>query len=212
MCYNYKLKAGSKQIESVFHAEFEEDLHDDNIYANGFTHLKMPVITNTEPAKIKLFHWGLIPYWTKDTTQAKEIANMCLNAKIETVNEKPSFRDSAKHKRCIIPASSFFEWKWLDAKGKQKEKYEISIDGEDLFAFGGLWSNWTNKETGEIMETFSIVTTEATGLMAEIHNSKKRMPIILLPEQVNDWLTHEINPVLFSEISQHQMYRAEITS
>lgn len=212
MCYHYKLTAKAQQIESRFHAQFEDDFDEQDIYAIGFSHPKMPIITNTEPTKIKLFHWGLIPFWVKDANQASEMSNMCLNAKIETVNEKPSFRDSAKHKRCIIPATSFYEWKWLDAKGKHKEKYEIKIAGEDIFAFGGLWSDWTNKETGEIMETFSIVTTEATGLMAEIHNSKKRMPVILLPEQANDWLTHATDPFHFSEISQHQNYEAEITS
>ncbi len=90
----------------------------------------MPVITNEAPPSISALQWGLIPNWVKDTQQANEMAAMCLNAKIETVEEKPSFRESAMHKRCVIPATSFYEWKWLDSKGKSKQKFEISMEGE----------------------------------------------------------------------------------
>ena len=213
MCSHYNLKANSQDIEEKFHAEFEAEIAAEmSMYANGYAHPKMPVITNEEPGKIKLFHWGLIPYWVKNTTQAKEIANMCIMAKIETIEEKPAFRESFKHKRCIIPATSFFEWKWLDAKGKNKEKYEIGIQNHELFAFGGLWSNWTNNETGEIIETFSIVTAEANELMAEIHNTKKRMPLILQPSQVNEWLNVPGNVHHLSDITQQQILEATLIS
>lgn len=209
MCSHYNLKAKSKDIENKFNARYETPEDDElEIIANGYTHLRMPVICNDTPHQIKRYHWGLIPTWTKDTTQARELANMCLNAKIETIEEKPSFRESAQHKRCIIPATSFYEWKWLDAKGKNKEKYEIGIQKHDLFAFGGLWSNWTNKETGEIIETFSIVTTEANELMAEIHNTKKRMPLILQTHQIDEWLNTPSDLHHLTDITQHQTLEA----
>lgn len=213
MCSHYNLKANSKEIEEEFNAEFEAGIAAEmSMYANGYAHPKMPVITNEEPGKIKFFHWGLIPSWVKDSTQAKEMANMCIMAKIESIEEKPSFRESYKHKRCIIPATSFYEWKWLDAKGKQKEKYEIGLPNNQFFAFGGLWSNWTNKETGEIIETFSIVTTDANELMAEIHNTKKRMPLILQPNQVDEWLNSPGTTHHLSDLAQHQILKAILIS
>lgn len=211
MCSHYNLKAKSKTIENNFNAHFEYETEDEfQIVANGYTHLKMPVICNDTPDKIILFHWGLIPYWVKDTTQAREIANMCLNAKIETIEEKPSFRESAEHKRCVIPATSFYEWKWLDSKGKNKEKYEIKLSQHDLFAFAGLWSNWTNKNTGDTIYTFTIVTTEANELMAEIHNTKKRMPVILQPNQVDEWLNHSGKLSHLSDIANSQILTSSL--
>src|SRR5690606_7300499 len=93
-------------------------------------------------------------------------------ARIETLEEKPSFRNSIKN-RCLIPATNFYEWKWLDEKGKKKEKFNIGTD-EELFAFAGLYSVWNNPQNGQQMLTYTILTTEANGLMAEIHNNKKK--------------------------------------
>jgi putative SOS response-associated peptidase YedK len=112
---------------------------------------------------------------------------MTLNARVETVDDKPSFRDVVSQ-RCLVIANGFYEWQWLDSKGKNKVKYEIGIDNEELFAFAGLYSHWTDTQTGEIKNTYTILTTEANPLMAEIHNHKKRMPIILHPEDEHRWL------------------------
>ena len=90
--------------------------------------------------------------------------------------------------RCLIIADGFYEWQWLDKKGKEKQKYLITLPGEQLFAFAGLWSRWVNLETGEIVKSYTIITTEADQLMSEIHNSKKRMPVILTRENENEWM------------------------
>ena len=132
---------------------------------------------------IQPFTWGLIPFWSKDNT----IQQYTLNAKIETLAEKPSFKHSI-NKRCLVIADGFYEWQWLDPKGKNKQKYIITLPDNGLFAFGGIWSEWVNKATGEIINTYSIVTTQANELMCEIHNSKKRMPVILTPEFEQAWL------------------------
>ena len=87
-------------------------------------------------------------------------------------------------------ANGFYEWQWHDTKGKNKTKFEIGIGNDDLYAYAGLYSQWTDKITGEIKDTYTIVTTEANPLMAEIHNIKKRMPIILKPEDEVKWLEH----------------------
>ena len=150
---------------------------------NGFSFPKTPVITNKDRTVIDHLHWGLIPLWAKDDT----IRQYTLNAKIETLNEKPAFKDNVKN-RCLIIADGFYEWKWLDKKGKEKQKYLITLPGEQLFAFAGLWSRWVNLETGEIVKSYTIITTEADQLMSEIHNSKKRMPVILTRENENEWM------------------------
>lgn len=112
---------------------------------------------------------------------------MILNAKIETLVEKPAFKN-VLNQRCLILANGFYEWQWLDAKGKNKIKFEIGIGNDELFAFAGLYSQWIDPDTSEIVPTFTIVTTEANTLMAEIHNIKKRMPVILRPEDEQHWL------------------------
>ncbi len=111
-------------------------------------------------------------------------------AAIETVTEKPSFRNVV-NQRCLVIANGFYEWQWHDTKGKNKSKFEIGKENEELFAFAGLYSIWQNPTTGEEKNTYTIVTTEANPLMAEIHNIKKRMPIILRPEDEQKWLQHE---------------------
>ena len=105
--------------------------------------------------------------------------------------EKPSFRSYTEN-RCIILATGFYEWKWLDPKGKQKQKHRIWRKGAGYFAFAGLYSHWLDKSTGELIPTFTIITREAQGIMREIHNTKLRMPVVLLPEEEKLWLSGEI--------------------
>lgn len=85
-------------------------------------------------------------------------------------------------------ADGFYEWQWLDEKGKQKQKYELVLPGEEAFAFAGLYSDWANPATGETLHTFTILTTAANELLSKIHNSKKRMPVVLSAEGEAAWL------------------------
>ncbi len=183
MCFHCKLTKKTIQIQNRFKATFDnEEIHIQEQF-NAFEHPKAPVITNENPNKIEFFQWGLIPHWAKDT----KIQNSTLNARIETIKEKPSFRDCV-NQRCLIPADGFFEWQWLDEKGKKKQKYHIYLPNDELFAFAGLWSKWVDKSTGEIFNTYTILTTDANPLMAKIHNTKKRMPVILDSSQEKEWL------------------------
>lgn len=184
MCFFFQQSKDATTLQKRFKAKYSKD----NIASvgsfNGFTFPKTPVIANKNPEEIDFFNWGLIPHWAND----KEIRKFTLNARIETISQKPSFRTYTKN-RCLIIADCFFEWQWLDPKGKQKQKYELLIGEREPFAFGGLWSSWTNPETGEIFNTYTILTTEANRFMAKIHNSKKRMPVIVSNEQ--EWLIGE---------------------
>lgn len=173
MCFHSQQTKSATQLEHRFKAKFiEKDKYIPGIY-NGLQHPDTPVITNLEPQSIQLFQWGLIPFWAKD----KSIQKNTLNARLETLHEKPSFRKSMQN-RCLILADGFFEWQWLDTKGKQKQKYLITLPDESLFAFAGLYNTWVDKETGEIVKTYTIITTAANELMSRIHNTKKRMPVI----------------------------------
>jgi putative SOS response-associated peptidase YedK len=187
MCFHSKQSKKAIQVENRFNAKIDNTTifkPQENI--NGFDYPLTPIIIDKNPKIITHYNWGLIPSWSKDD----EIKKFTLNARIETIDDKPSFKNSI-NKRCLVIANGFYEWQWLDSKGKNKNKFEIGIGNDELFAFAGLYSEWTDTITGEIKNTYTIVTTEANPLMAEIHNIKKRMPIILKPEDETKWLEHQ---------------------
>lgn len=122
------------------------------------------------------FRWGLVPSWAKDMS----IGSKMINARAETAAEKPSFRTAFKRRRCLIPATGFYEWQKLD--GRKQPMYIQPVDG--LMSFAGLWEIWSSAD-GDVLETCTILTTEPNDLMASIHN---RMPVILDPEDYGTWL------------------------
>lgn len=183
MCFYYKLSKTAQELEHRFKATFEPKEQFEPCAYNGFQHPKTPVITNTEIDKIRLVQWGLIPFWAKDDSIKKNT----LNARMETVAEKPAFRNATKN-RCLILADGFFEWQWLDSKGKLKQKYLLTLPNDEPFAFAGLWSEWTDNQTGTIIKTYTIITTHANEMMAKIHNTKQRMPLILTTKNELEWL------------------------
>ena len=150
--------------------------------ASGFAHPQLPVITENDWV---LKEWGLIPNWTPSRQKAEEIKNMTLNAVSETIFEKPSFRKSILSQRCLLPVSGFFEWREF-----QGQKYPYYIYPKEMpgFLLASVFDSWTDQLTGECFDTFSIVTTAANPLMEEIHNLKKRMPLILDYEQAQLWV------------------------
>lgn len=183
MCFHSKQSKDAQTVEKRFNAKIEEvALFESTEHFNAFAYPKTPIILDKEPGIIKHFNWGLIPSWSKE----KDIRQYTINARIETIKEKPSFKNSV-NKRCLVIADGFYEWKWLDEKGKNKEKYLISLENDELYAYGGIYSEWVDKETGEIVNSYSIVTTDANPLVADIHK-KKRMPIILKKEDEQSWL------------------------
>ncbi len=184
MCYRTKLNSDLYKIEKSFDARFiEPEAYKPMDEINGFAFSKTPVISNENKGEIQMFNWGLIPFWAKDDS----IKKMTLNAKIETAAQKPAYRNSVDN-RCLIIADGYYEWQWLDAKGKEKQKYLIQPSDQEIFAFAGIYSTWKNPATGEQINSYSIITTEANELMSEIHNNKKRMPVVLKKEDQQGWL------------------------
>ena len=136
----------------------------------------LAVITGENPEELRFYHWGLIPYWAKDP----DIGNRMINARSETITEKPSFKHAFKSRRCLVPADSFYEWK----RDKEKMPYRILMKDEQPFTMAGIWDRWTAAD-GEIIHSFSILTTGPNELMASIH---ERMPVILSREDERRWL------------------------
>jgi putative SOS response-associated peptidase YedK len=132
---------------------------------------------DTATRTLVMLRWGLIPSWAKDP----KIGNQCINAKAETVAEKPSFRSAFKKRRCLVIATGFYEWQ---VQGRAKQPIWIGLRSKRPFAFAGLWEQWKPAE-GEPLETCTIITTEPNDLMAPIHN---RMPVILSPASYDQWL------------------------
>ncbi len=122
--------------------------------------------------------WGLVPYWADDPA----IGNRMINARAETVAEKPSFRAAYRHRRCIVLADGFYEWQ---RDGNVKTPYFISLATGGPFAFAALWENWTDKETGESLQTTTLITTEANDFMKPLHH---RMPVVLEANGAGEWL------------------------
>lgn len=185
MCFHSKLTHPISEIMEKFSiqsVDFKTDEFKPGNF-NAFEFPGLPVICNDNPSKLVQASWGFIPSWSKDA----EIRKYTLNARMETLHEKPAFRNYL-FQRCIIPVDGFYEWKWLDEKGKKKEKYLLQINDGALFSLGGLWAEYTDKKTGEILRTFTVITMPANELMAEIHNTKKRMPLVFKPENALKWL------------------------
>jgi putative SOS response-associated peptidase YedK len=175
MCGRYTLRTPIDVLAEGF--EIEE--HPSSITPNynvAPTQEVAAVVEEDEKRKLEMFHWGLIPSWAKDPA----IGNKMINARAETVAEKPSFRSAFKKRRCLILADGFYEWRKTD-DGKQP--YYIKMQDDSPFAFAGLWETWD--KYGEEVRSGTIITTDANDLMTEIHH---RMPVILHPENYEAWL------------------------
>jgi putative SOS response-associated peptidase YedK len=135
--------------------------------------------------QLQLLNWGLIPHWSKD----KKSAYKMINARSETVAEKPSFRTAIRHRRCIVPLSGFYEWK---REGDIKRPFAISLKTKEIMSVAGIWETWQSP-LEERLQTFSILTTEANSFMQHIHD---RMPVILDPQTEEEWLDPKLSDPL----------------
>lgn len=138
--------------------------------------------TGKEVREAVLLRWGLIPHWAKDPS----IGNRMINARAETVAEKPAFRSAFRSRRCLVPSSGFYEW---NKGGERKQPYFIRPRGRSSFAFAGLWEQWRGPE-GSLVESCTLITTEANELIFKLHD---RMPVILSPSEYALWLDPSIS-------------------
>jgi putative SOS response-associated peptidase YedK len=133
--------------------------------------------------ELVMLRWGLVPFWAKDPA----IGNRMINARAETVAEKPSYRAAFKHRRCVVLADGFYEW---HRDGDVKIPHFISLASGEPFALAGLWETWKDKDSCETLQTTTLITTAANDFMQPLHH---RMPVILQTESANEWLSASIN-------------------
>ena len=174
MCGRYTLKTPAGVLTERFDIE-ESSTSITSSYNIAPTQQVATVLAENGKRKLEMLHWGLIPSWAMDP----EVGNRMINARAETVAEKPSYRKAFQERRCLILADGFYEWQKTD-NGKQP--FYIRMEDESPFAFAGLWESWRN---GREIRSCTIITTAPNELAASIHN---RMPVILHPEDYDMWL------------------------
>jgi putative SOS response-associated peptidase YedK len=181
MCGRAALTKNEKELEQRFNATFySEDIERYNPLPNynvAPTHT-MPVITNEDPDHFRPLRWGLIPFWAKD----HKIGYKMINARVETILEKPAFRNAVKSRRCLVPFDGFYEWK---KESGGKTPFYIRRKDQQLFSIAGLWEKWTDPSSGEDVFSFTLITQKPNETMAAIHD---RMPALLQPDQEASWI------------------------
>jgi len=180
MCFSVSVPAKNKITDLLF-GTYKISDYQEFFHVSGFTHPLLPVLLADHT--VRPMEWGLIPEWIKDADAAKDIREKTLNARAETIFDLPSYKAGAIARRCIIFVDGFYEWQEVAGK---KQPYYI-YTGQPM-AFAGICASWTDRSTGEVKDTCTIITTAAIGIMAKIHNTKKRMPVILPQNQWDTWL------------------------
>jgi putative SOS response-associated peptidase YedK len=133
--------------------------------------------------------WGLVPLWAKDLSMGAR----CINARAESISEKPAFRDAFAHRRCLVPTDGFFEW---EKKGKAKQPWRIGPAEDGLMALAGVWERWRGPD-GAVVRSYAVITTEANELVAPLHD---RMPAVIPPAEFQEWLDADTSPPRLQEM------------
>lgn len=181
MCGRFSLGATDAEILAEFKAKKDQQAEEHQKRFNIAPSQVIAAVRQIESERVLSgLKWGLVPSWAKE----ESIGNRMINARAETLLEKPSFRNAFRSRRCIIPASGFYEWKRLGDKGG-KQPFYFFLKDKPVFGFAGLWEEWTDKETGKQLESCTIITTEANTVLEPVHD---RMPVIIKPEDYEQWL------------------------
>lgn len=193
MCFHNSMTAKALKLAARYGrksniVEIYQDILDEQYHVNAFNFPKYPIITQSD--EVQVFNWGLIPFWVKTAEDADKIKRMTLNARNDTIFEKPSFREAIMRKRCIVPSTGYFEWRH---EGTRKIPYYLFLKEEPIFSMAGIYDTWLDKTTGEEHSTFSIITTDTNPLTDYIHNTKHRMPAILSKKDEEKWLDKSLS-------------------
>jgi putative SOS response-associated peptidase YedK len=190
------------------------------VLKNGFAYSNSLIIRKAGDNDIEIVpaHWEFIPVWIKTMTEVKAARSQgipWLNATSEKLLESKMFRDAALKRRCLVLATHFFEWRHYKPEDSKKEiayPYIIESADEQPLYLAGIWQSWTDKETGETMDTFAIVTTKANELMEQVHNKKKRMPTILNEEMAYNWIMEDLPETEIKRIASYQLSSEYLTA
>ncbi|MDH3647336.1 MAG: SOS response-associated peptidase [Gammaproteobacteria bacterium] len=185
MCGRFAFYSPAEAVTRIFDVQAPPEIEPRyNIAPTQF----VPIVRADEEGTrgISMLRWGLVPFWAKD----KSIGNRMINARAETLAEKPAFKNSFRKRRCIVPANGFYEWK---KQGSIKQPYFIGFGGDEPFGMAGLWARWRDKTNNdETLESFTIVTTIPNEAVSALHD---RMPVILAPDSFSAWLAPDENDV-----------------
>lgn len=199
MCFHLALIKKNHEIEMAYQAVFEEGEAFEPIpHGNGFARIQWPVISNDMPSRIRFFQWGLVPKWVREVEKAKEIQLHTLNARIETVFEKPAFRD-AVHNRCLVIVTGFFEWMTVGGK-----KYPVFFRKKDesIFSLAGIWEQWVHPLHAKTIFSFSILTMSGKGTFEGVNWIPPRIPVVLSKFQEKAWLSEELSMEALSDLAK----------
>jgi putative SOS response-associated peptidase YedK len=193
MCFSYSVNIhlqNKPTQETLAQAQLNlNPLHipQPGFFLNGFSHPELPIFSSSQNSELAI--WGLIPTWAQPQ-QISELQKLSLNARSETAADKPMFKNAWLKNPCLIPASGFFEWKH---QGKTKIPHFIYPKNQEILFFGGLFSDYKHPTSNQWQRSFTILTTSANTFMADIHNTKQRMPVIIEPQNATLWLNGSAN-------------------
>lgn len=174
---NYLLDVNRKDVQLL-----PFDLY---YHANGFSYPMLPVELSAEPNKIQPAQWRLLPHWVKNEEEAKKYANT-LNATCEDIFDKSSYKSYIGKNRCVLYVQGFYEPH--HPRPKVSQPYFVYRNDHKPFMLGGVYAPWVNKDTGELINTFAVITVPANTLLGKIHNEKGRMPLVITEENRERWL------------------------
>ena len=185
---HYSLHKEPKFLEKRFSVTFDRSFQ--KVYhVSAFDNPLMPVITDQTPDKFSFLNWGLVPFWLKDKKQINNIRMKTVNARAETLFNKPSFKIPIRKKRCLIVADGYFEWREVAGK---TYPYYIHKKDNDAFALAGIWDEWTDEKNTKILRTFSMISIKANPFIKKINNRHMRMPVILPKKDEKKWIRTDL--------------------
>ena len=212
-----KLKKKEKKLKDV-------QIKLDQPYASGFEYPMWPVLKPIEGGSDfvpVMMHWEFIPSYIRSAedllhfrkgglnpkTGRKDFPHNTLNAIGEEVLNKPTYKDAAAKRRCLVLASGFYEWRHFTPPGGKDTAYPyyVSLNDQEYFYMAGIYNPWVDQQTGEIVDSFAILTTAANPLMEKIHNKKKRMPVILPEDQAEQWIRDDLPVKTIAQLASYQI-------
>jgi putative SOS response-associated peptidase YedK len=213
MCYFNSINLNIGDIIKISNKEKKISKKITYHVTSGFEFTQWPIIKENDTSNdllLDMAHWEFIPSWIHNTKELEVSREKftTLNAKGENLLESKMYRDASLKRRCIVLSSGFYEWRHYKPMGAKKENaypYFITIKGKPFFFMAGIYQPWTDKNTGETIDSFSIVTTAANELMSKVHNKKKRMPTILSENLAHEWLQEGLTESRIKEIANFQM-------
>jgi len=198
MCYTLEINMHIKEMEKELLAEFSRSrVFNPGYYFSAFDLPQLPVVTAHEPRVITTRQWGLVPFWVKDRKEAEKIRFTSFLSRAEMVGSKQLFKEAFARRRCLIIATGFFEWQH---RGKERIPHYIHPPERQLLTLAGVHERWTDRESGEILETCALITTKASRFYGAIHNSDLRMPAIIDRDLRSQWLDAGLEPQAVSNL------------